>query len=252
MPSRGLPARGHAGGRPRASLRFGGAEPPRPRVLARVGDLRLLRRAGLQAAPGGGRRRLDAGAGARRHLRRRRRAVGHRDVDRLAARGRSRPGCRGMGGLVCFYRALSAGTMGVVAPIAALGRRRADRARRRHGEKPSAWAWVGMLVAVVGVTLASGPELSGDVSARPVVLASLAAVGFGLALFCLDRGARTSTLFTLWGMRLTSVAILARPRPGPAHRRRRHGPRRRRRCWRSAAATSPRTASSRTPRPAAR
>ncbi len=76
------------------------------------------------------------------------------------------------------------------------------------GEKPSAWAWVGMLVAVVGVTLASGPELTGDVSARPVVLASSRRSASASTLFCLDRGARTSTLLTLWGMRLTSVAIL--------------------------------------------
>jgi drug/metabolite transporter (DMT)-like permease len=41
-----------------------------------------------------------------------------------------------------------------------------------------------------------------------VVLAACAAVGFGLALFCLDRGARESTLLTLWGMRITSVTIL--------------------------------------------
>ena len=49
-----------------------------------------------------------------------------------------------------------------------------------------------MVVAIVGVTLASGPELSGDVSPRPVMLAVVAAVGFGFALFCLDRGARES------------------------------------------------------------
>lgn len=117
-------------------------------------------------------------------------------------------GLSGMTGLICFYSALSAGTMGVVAPIAALGVVVPVVLGVASGEEPSPWAWVGMLVAVVGVTLASGPELSGDVSARPVVLAGFAAVGFGLALFCLDRGARVSTLFTLWGMRVTSVAIL--------------------------------------------
>jgi drug/metabolite transporter (DMT)-like permease len=117
-------------------------------------------------------------------------------------------GLSGMAGLICFYTALSSGTMGVVAPIAALGVVVPIVLGVATGEEPSAWAWVGMVVAVAGVTLASGPELSGDVSPRPVVLASLAAVGFGLALFCLDRGARTSTLFTLWGMRLTSVAVL--------------------------------------------
>ena len=117
-------------------------------------------------------------------------------------------GLSGMSGLICFYSALSSGTMGVVAPIAALGVVVPIVLGVATGETPSAWAWVGMLVAVVGVTLASGPELSGDVSARPVVLASCAAVGFGFALFCLDRGARVSTLHTLWGMRVTSVTIL--------------------------------------------
>ena len=117
-------------------------------------------------------------------------------------------GLSGMTGLVCFYSALSAGTMGVVAPIAALGVVVPVALGVATGEAPSPWAWLGMLVAVVGVTLASGPELSGEVSARPVVLAGCAAVGFGLALFCLDRGARVSTLLTLWGMRVTSVTIL--------------------------------------------
>lgn len=117
-------------------------------------------------------------------------------------------GLSGMTGLICFYSALSAGTMGVVAPIAALGVIVPVALGVASGETPSAWAWLGMLVAIVGVTLASGPELSGEVSARPVILAGCAAVGFGLALFCLDRGARVSTLLTLWGMRLTSVTIL--------------------------------------------
>ena len=117
-------------------------------------------------------------------------------------------GLAGMVGLVCFYSALSAGTMGVVAPIASLGVVVPVVLGVASGEAPSAWAWVGMLVAVIGVTLASGPELSGEVGPRPVLLASVAAVAFGLALFCLDRGARESALLTLWGMRLTSVSVL--------------------------------------------
>lgn len=117
-------------------------------------------------------------------------------------------GLSGMTGLVCFYSALSSGTMGVVAPIAALGVVVPVALGVASGDAPSPWAWVGMLVAVVGVTLASGPELTGTVSARPVLLASVAAVGFGFALFCLDRGARESALLTLWGMRLTSVTVL--------------------------------------------
>ncbi len=117
-------------------------------------------------------------------------------------------GLAGTSGLVCFYTALSAGTMGVVAPIAALGAVVPVALGVATGDQPSPWAWAGMAVATCGVALASGPELSGAVSPRPVVLAACAALGFGLALFFLDRGARESTLMTLWGMRVTSVTVL--------------------------------------------
>jgi len=117
-------------------------------------------------------------------------------------------GLSGMVGLVSFYTALSTGTMGVVAPIAALGVVVPVALGVASGEQPSRWVWFGMVVAIIGVTLASGPELSGAVSARPVVLAVVAALCFGLALFFIDRGARESTLMTLWGMRATSVTVL--------------------------------------------
>jgi drug/metabolite transporter (DMT)-like permease len=113
----------------------------------------------------------------------------------------------GVAGLLCFYTALATGTIGVVAPIAALGVAVPVLLGVATGDEPSSWTWVGIVVAVVGVTLASGPELSGGVSPRPVVLAAVAAVGFGLALFCIDRGARSSTLMTLWGMRGVSFVV---------------------------------------------
>ncbi|NHA69638.1 DMT family transporter [Phycicoccus flavus] len=117
-------------------------------------------------------------------------------------------GLSGLFGLVCFYTALSSGTMGVVAPIAGLGVVVPVVLGVAGGERPSVLAWVGMAVAVLGVTLASGPELSSGLSPRPVLLAGGAAVGFGLTLYQLDRGARESTLLTLWGMRMTSVLVL--------------------------------------------
>jgi drug/metabolite transporter (DMT)-like permease len=116
-------------------------------------------------------------------------------------------GVSGTVGLVSFYTALSSGTMGVVAPVASLGVVVPVLLGLLGGEQPPASAWFGMLLAVLGIALASGPELSGDVSPRPVVLACVAAIGFGLALYFLDRGARESLLHTLWGMRLTSVAV---------------------------------------------
>ena len=118
-------------------------------------------------------------------------------------------GLAGAMGLVCFYAALSTGTMGVVAPVASLGVVVPVLLGLAGGEQPAPAAWAGMAVAVFGVLLASGPELSGEVSPRPVILAVVAAAGFGFALYCLDRGARESLLLTLWGMRLTSVTVFA-------------------------------------------
>lgn len=116
-------------------------------------------------------------------------------------------GVAGAAGLVSFYTALASGTMGVVAPISSLGALVPVLLGLLTGEKPSATAWVGMAVAVAGAALASGPELTGALPARPVILAAVAAAFFGMALFSLDRGARYALLETLWSMRLTSVAL---------------------------------------------
>jgi drug/metabolite transporter (DMT)-like permease len=116
-------------------------------------------------------------------------------------------GLAGAVGLSCFYTALACGTMGVVAPISSLGALVPVFLGLLIGEQPSATAWVGMAVAVTGAALASGPELTGAVPPRPVMLAAVSALCFGTALYCLDRGARYALLETLWGMRLTSVAL---------------------------------------------
>lgn len=118
-------------------------------------------------------------------------------------------GAAGAVALGAFYAALAAGTMGVVAPIAALGAAVPVMLGVLAGEAPSPLAWVGMSVAVAGAVLASGPELRAGLHVRPVALAGVAAVGFGLVLFLIDRGARVSLVSTLWGMRLTSTTLYA-------------------------------------------
>jgi drug/metabolite transporter (DMT)-like permease len=118
-------------------------------------------------------------------------------------------GVAGVVGLVSFYAALAAGTMGVVSPIAALGVVVPVLAGLLKGERPAVIQLVGIVVAVAGVVLASGPELSGRAGARPVLLAAVAAVGFGVALLAIAEGSRHSTLMTLVSMRLTSVTLLA-------------------------------------------
>lgn len=116
-------------------------------------------------------------------------------------------------GIVAFYRALSTGTMGVIAPIAALGVIVPVVVGLGQGDRPNALQGVGIAVAVVGVVLASGPELRGAEGSRreaamPLVLACVAAVGFGLVFVALEHGARTSTAMTLVVMRSTSVLLL--------------------------------------------
>jgi drug/metabolite transporter (DMT)-like permease len=118
-------------------------------------------------------------------------------------------GCAGVVGLVSFYAGLAAGTMGVVSPIAATGVVIPVLYGLLHGEHPSGLQLGGIAVAVVGVVLASGPELSGRAGARPVVLAGIAAVGFGVALLAIAEGSRRSTLMTLVTMRTTSVLLLS-------------------------------------------
>lgn len=128
-------------------------------------------------------------------------------------------GIAGSLALVCFYAALSEGTMGVVAPIASLGVVVPVLLGILRGERPGLGAWIGMLLAAAGVVLASGPELDGEIARRPVLLATAAGIGFGVVMFSLDQGARVSLLHTVWGMRLTSVTgfalvALARRRGG--------------------------------------
>lgn len=118
-------------------------------------------------------------------------------------------GVSGLVGLVCFYAALAGGTMGIVSPIAALGVVVPVIVGLGRGERPGAVALIGIVVAVAGVVLASGPELSGRAGVRPLVLAAVAAACFGLALLFIAEGSRTSTLMTLVAMRVTSVSLMA-------------------------------------------
>jgi drug/metabolite transporter (DMT)-like permease len=113
--------------------------------------------------------------------------------------------------LAAFYRALAVGTMGVVAPVAALGVVVPVVAGLAGGESPSGLQLVGIAAAVVGVVLASGPELSGG-GAKPLLLAAVAALGFGTIFLLLAEGSGSGTLgavvMTLLTMRLTTVLLL--------------------------------------------
>jgi len=110
-------------------------------------------------------------------------------------------GASGVLGLTCYYVALASGTMGVVAPVTSLGVVVPVLIGLAMGEQPAALVWVGIGVAIAGIVLTSGPEFSGGASARPVVIAAVAGVFFGIFFVCADQGAEDSPLLTLWTMR---------------------------------------------------
>lgn len=123
-------------------------------------------------------------------------------------------GVVGPAALLAFYRALALGTMGVVAPIAALGVVVPVAAGLLAGEEPSTAQAAGILVAVAGVVLASGPELrgAGRGGTRPLLLALGAALGFGIVFVLLAEGSEDAgtaeVVLALLAMRATSVVLL--------------------------------------------
>ena len=118
-------------------------------------------------------------------------------------------GLSGLAGLVCFYAALGSGRMGIVSPISSLGVMLPLLIGLARGEHPTTLQKVGIAVAIVGIVLASGPELRGGTSPRPVILAFVAAVTFGLAVYFMARGAQDSPIMTIVTMRVTQVGIIS-------------------------------------------
>ncbi len=114
----------------------------------------------------------------------------------------------GLLGLLSFYTALATGPMGVVSPISALGVLVPLAVGLFTGELPTALQYLGILLAIVGVVLASGPEISGEAGLRPVLLAGLAALGFGLFFVFVAIGARESTIMTMTTQRATTTVLL--------------------------------------------
>jgi drug/metabolite transporter (DMT)-like permease len=120
-------------------------------------------------------------------------------------------GAVGLIGLVAFYTALSTGSMGIVAPIAGTGAIVPVVVGLVGGDSPGVLQFIGMFVAIGGVVLASGPELkatSDTGGIRPLLLACVAALGFGSVFVCIERGSRYSVLMTLTFQRITSAAIV--------------------------------------------
>ena len=104
-------------------------------------------------------------------------------------------------GLACLYEGLSTGRMGVVSPISSLSTVIPLAYALIAGDVLSTITLFGVVIALIGVFCASGPELSQGLPIKPLLLALGAAAGFGLALTFIAIGSQSSALLTMVSMR---------------------------------------------------
>jgi drug/metabolite transporter (DMT)-like permease len=121
-------------------------------------------------------------------------------------------GLLGAAGLSALYQGLAVGRMGVVAPIAALsGLVPVAVGLVVQGDRPQAVQVVGMVLAIGGVVMASrardeaGP---GRRLATGAGLALLAALLLGGMVVTLDAGGDLDPIWTVFMVRVSSVAVL--------------------------------------------
>jgi drug/metabolite transporter (DMT)-like permease len=140
----------------------------------------------------------------------------------VAARGRSAPdvehvlyaclsGVAGVAGLAAFYRGLAVGAMAVVAPISGTAGAIPVAFGLISGERPGALQGIGIVLAIVGVALASRelPEEGGVPRvATGAGLALVSAVGFGSFFVAMDAASEQDVFWAIFFNRATSFSIL--------------------------------------------
>lgn len=114
-------------------------------------------------------------------------------------------GLSGVAGLVAFYRAMSIGSISLVAPVSALGAVVPLTVDLASGNEPGAAALAGMLLALAGAALAA--RAPGPASTRGVGLALAAALGFGGFFSLLAASASDSVLWSLAAARASSTPV---------------------------------------------
>ena len=107
-------------------------------------------------------------------------------------------GACGCLGIATLYRGMAIGAMGIVAPISAVSAVIPFAVGIASGERPSALQIAGILLALVGVAVASRePREQGGGQAAGFGLALLAALGFGLYFVFADRAADESVPYAV-------------------------------------------------------
>ncbi len=122
-------------------------------------------------------------------------------------------GAAGVLALSAFYHALAIGTMSVVAPISATGAAVPVLVGLAAGDRPSAFQLAGIAAVVVGVVLASREaheDLARASAARAsVLLALVAALGFGTFFVGLDAATDESVAWAMVAARSAGFGLLA-------------------------------------------
>jgi drug/metabolite transporter (DMT)-like permease len=125
-------------------------------------------------------------------------------------------GGAGLIGLVLLYRGLAVGAMGVIAPVTGVGAAVLPVGwGLLQGERPSTWALVGTVAAVVAVVLVAGGGGSDPLVAaarvpgKELALAVVAGVSFGVVFILLGETGEDSGIWPLVSARLVQVLILA-------------------------------------------
>jgi drug/metabolite transporter (DMT)-like permease len=122
-------------------------------------------------------------------------------------------GVAGMIALGAFYRGLAIGTMSIVAPISATGAAVPVFVGLATGERPGAAQLAGIAIAVTGVVLAAREEEpegspAAAVARRSVLLALVAALGFGTFFVGMDAAADEDVFWALLAARTASFSVL--------------------------------------------
>jgi len=122
-------------------------------------------------------------------------------------------GAAGAAALTAFYRGLSIGTMSIVAPISATGAIVPVAVGIATGDRPGAIQIAGMALAVMGVVLASREARmedsdAADSSRLSILLALVAALGFGSFFVGVHASAGHSVLWSLVAARSSAFVLL--------------------------------------------
>ena len=112
-------------------------------------------------------------------------------------------------GSMFLFRGLSRGRMGLVAPVSAVGAAAFPvLVGVALGERPTAYAWLGVLVALPGIWLVSRQSTSPAAGARGVLVDGAAAgAGFGLLFVALGQLSSTAGFLPLAANQLFGLAV---------------------------------------------